>query len=80
MIYQNMKAYLDRNGIYLLTTGSPREVRCRFCKLATRDVNLYLNYNSIGDAIILCSACHSAYLQANQKGKEESLPQTLSKT
>ena len=74
-----MKAYLDRNGIYLLTADSPREVRCRFCKLATREVNLYLNYNSIGEALILCSACHSAYRQANQKVRQESFPQTLSK-
>ncbi|MEW5975755.1 MAG: hypothetical protein AB1898_08110 [Acidobacteriota bacterium] len=64
---REIKEYLDQNGLFLTASQLPRDVRCFFCKSAGRSVNLYLNHNSIGEALILCDRCHAFYQNSNLK-------------
>ncbi len=63
----SMKAFLDRNAIFLVNATLPREVRCFFCKASTADAYLYLNHNSIGESYIACQFCHTTYQEPRGK-------------
>ena len=56
-----MKSFLDHNAIFLVSVRLPREVRCYSCKASNQEASLYLNHNSIGEALILCPRCHQTY-------------------
>ena len=62
-----VKSFLDRNAIFLVNVRLPRDVRCYCCKASNNEVNLYLNHNSIGEALILCSRCHQVYQNSGRK-------------
>lgn len=63
-----MKSFLDRNTIFLVSVRLPREVRCYCCKASSEEACLYLNYNSIGEALIVCPRCHQTYQSSGRKG------------
>ena len=63
----SIKSFLDQNAIFLIQTDLPRDVRCYVCKTTTSEASLYLNYNSTGEALILCSKCHDSYQNPPKK-------------
>lgn len=62
-----MKSFLDHNAIFLVNVRLPRDVRCYCCKASNEEVSLYLNHNSIGEALILCPRCHQTYHSSGRK-------------
>jgi hypothetical protein len=62
-----MKSFLDHNAIFLVNVRLPREVRCYCCKASNQEASLYLNHNSIGEALILCLRCHQTYQSVGRK-------------
>jgi hypothetical protein len=62
-----MKSFLDHNAIFLVDVRLPREVRCYSCKASNQEASLYLNHNSIGEALILCPRCHQTYQSVDRK-------------
>jgi len=62
-----MKSFLDHNAIFLVNVRLPRDVRCYCCKASNEEASLYLNHNSIGEALILCPRCHQTYQNAGRK-------------
>jgi hypothetical protein len=62
-----MKSFLDHNAIFLVNVRLPREVRCYCCKASHEEASLYLNHNSIGEALILCPRCHQTYQNSGRK-------------
>jgi hypothetical protein len=63
----SMKSFLDQNAIFLVNVRLPREVRCYCCKASNEEASLYLNHNSIGEALILCPRCHQTYQNVGRK-------------
>jgi len=62
-----MKSFLDHNAIFLVNVRLPRDVRCYCCKASNEEASLYLNHNSIGEALILCCRCHQTYQSSGRK-------------
>jgi len=63
----SMKSFLDHNAIFLINIRLPRDVRCYCCKASNEEASLYLNHNSIGEALILCRRCHQTYQNSGRK-------------
>jgi hypothetical protein len=63
----SIKTFLDQNAIFLASLKLSRGVRCYFCKALSGEVSLYLNHNSIGEALILCQGCHQTYQTPHEK-------------
>jgi len=66
----SIKSFLDQNAIFLVNVQLPREVRCYCCKAGNEEASLYLNHNSIGEALILCPNCHQTYQSAGRKSTD----------